>query len=318
MVGSVRVGSGRFGSVRVGSVRFGSGRLKPHMVILGMSRARLGVLFGVIDGRLMEDLVHLVDIRPETGLPYQEPMGALVDDLLLVDSLIGGVDGGETIVRDEKGLVTGKGVLDEGIEGGGVVGFPLGRGGGEGGLVGFQVFTGQLGRHGEVNHTVPLDTGPGEFGGELTDGQEQTPITLPQFHDVFTAGFLVVFEDEEGMVDVSEVDGATIQQFHVTHGEDGLDGTPILVIGVDVLADVLKGDVGELGLDTFEVLGPVFTGQIFQDGVVVGVVLELNLFDILVQEVGDEFLVEGVGRYRDKGGHGGWGGGGVWDVGMGW
>ena len=101
------------------------------MVILGMSRARLGVLFGVIDGRLMEDLVHLVDIRPETGLPYQEPMGALVDDLLLVDSLIGGVDGGETIVRDEKGLVTGKGVLDEGIEGGGVVGFPLGRGGGE-------------------------------------------------------------------------------------------------------------------------------------------------------------------------------------------
>jgi len=119
------------------------------------------------------------------------------------------------------------------------------------------------------------------------------------------------------MIDVSEVDGATIQQFHVTHGEDGLDSTPILVIGVDVLADVLKGDVGELGLDTFEVLGPVFTGQIFQHGVVVGVVLELNLFDILVQEVGDEFLVEGVGWYRDEGGHGGmvWGMG-CWDVGM--
>ena len=292
-------------------------RLKPHMVILGMSRARLGVLFGVIDGGFTEDVIHLADIRPETGLPYQEPMGALVDDLLLVAGLIDGVDGGETVVGDEKGFVGPEGVLDEGIEGGGVVGFPLGRGGGEGGFMGFQVFTGQLGRHGEVDHTVPLNTGLGEFGGELTDGQEQTPIALPQFHDVFTAGFLVVFEDEEGMIDVSEVDGATIQQFHVTHGEDGLDSTPILVIGVDVLADVLKGDVGELGLDTFEVLGPVFTGQIFQDGVVVGVVLELNIFDILVQEVGDEFLVEGVGWYRDEGGHGMWGCG-VWDVGMGW
>jgi hypothetical protein len=34
-------------------------------------------------------------------------------------------------------------------------------------------------------------------------------------------------------------------------------------------------------------------------------------------------LVEGVGRYRDEGGHGMWGWGmgcwdGVWDVGMGW
>jgi hypothetical protein len=291
-------------------------RLKPHMVILGMSRTCLGVLFGVIDGRLMEDLVHLFDIRPETGLPYQEPMGALIDDLLLVASLVAGVDGGETIVGDEKGLVTRKGILDEGIEGGGVVGFPRGKV--DGGRVGFQVFTGQLGRYGEVHHTVPLDTGPREFGGELVDGQEQTPIALPQFHDVFTAGFLVVFEDEEGMIDVSEVDGATIQQFHVTHGEDGLDGTPILVIGVDVLADVLKGDVGELGLDPFQIFGPMFTGQVFQDGGVVGVVLELNLFDILVQEVGDKFLVNGVGWYRDKGGHGvvgtgdgGWGREGV-------
>ena len=120
------------------------GRLKPHMVILGMSRARLGVLFGVTDGGFTEDVVHLVDIRPETGLPYQEPMGTLVDDLLLVAGLIDGVDGGETVVGDEKGLVGPEGVRDEGIEGGGVVGFPRGRGGGEGGFVGFQVFTGQF------------------------------------------------------------------------------------------------------------------------------------------------------------------------------
>jgi len=153
-------------------------RLKPHIEILHMSGGGLRVLFGVIDGRLMEDVVHLVDIRPETGLPYQEPMGALVDDLLLVVGPLGRVDGGETVVGDEKGFVGPEGVLDEGIEGGGVVGFPLGRGGGEGGFVGFQVFTGQLGRHGEVDHTVPLNTGPWEFGGELTDGQEQTPIAL--------------------------------------------------------------------------------------------------------------------------------------------